>query len=142
MPDPDTYTLPRTGDAPLSFQGQLVVSSSSQQPPTKRGRSELETHWHELALYVTAAGKHVAAISYRSTWPGELEDHCARVGTLSNCLRWFREYDPTGPVRGFPLPHGPSFARRHSALLDQVEHGYDAALSQLLAGLGVTETVD
>ncbi len=139
---PDAYTLPRTGDAPLAFQGRFIARASSQQPPTKKGRSELETHWHELALYLTTAGTHVAAISYRSTWPGELDDHCARVGTLTDCLRWFREYDPTGPVRGFPRPHGPSFARRHAALLQQVEHGFDAALSALLTGMGISETVE
>jgi len=142
MPNPDTHTLTRTGDVPLTFSGSLIARASSQQPPTKKGRSELETHWHELALYLTTAGTHVAHISYRSTWPGELDDHCARAGTLSDCVGWLRDYDPTGPVKGFPLPHGPSFAARHAALLQQVEHGFDSALSQLLTGLGISETVD
>ncbi len=142
MPKPEIHNIPRTGDLPLKITGNIVGTSSSQQPPTKKGRSELETHWHELALYLTTSGKHVAAISYRSTWPGEIDDHCARVGTLSDCVEWLRDNDPTGPVKGFPRPHGPKFAERHAALLDQVEHGYDAALSVLLAGLGISETVD
>ncbi len=66
----------------------------------------------------------------------------SRSVALSECVEWFRDYDPTGPVKGFPRPHGPQFAARHAALLDQVEHGYDAALSVLLAGLGLSETAD
>lgn len=140
MSDPAQYLLERTGDAPLTFSGSLVASASSQQPPTKRGRSELETHWHELTLYQTTGGQHVAAVAYRSTWPGELEASSARAGTLTDCVDWLRSYEPDRDVQGFPSGRG--FAPRQERLLALVRHGYFVALGKLLAGLGVSETID
>ena len=137
--NPATYTLPRTGDAPLTFQGELVARSSAQQQPTKRDLP-LERRYHVLAIYRTLKQQHVGHITYVTTWQGELGDALAVVGTLDEVVAWFRDYDPTGPVAGFPAGRG--FADRQQRLLEAIELGYDSALSTLLAWLGISEIVE
>ena len=135
----ETNILPRTGQPPLRVVGILVARASSRQTPTKKGRP-LETRWHDLTVYRSDSGQTVGHISYRTEWPGELDDALARVAPIPDLVRWLEDHDPTGAVVGFPA--GKGFADRQSALLTAIEHGYDRALSELLAGLGVTETVE
>lgn len=133
------YVLSRSGDAPLRFIGQLVASSNSQQPTTKRDLP-LERRWHVLTLYQTRSGQYVGHIAYRTTWAGETEDSLACVGVLPEVADWFRDHDPMESVEGYPP--GAGFAARQERLLSAIEAGYDAALSKLLAEAGFTETID
>lgn len=134
-----TFILPRTGDSPLRVAGVLVARASSQQPKTKKA-APLETRWHELAVYLTLSGKHVAHIHYRTTWPGEFDDSSAGAGTLAELVTWLKSYDPCGAVIGFPP--GSGFAPRQARLLDAIELGYDSALSVVLTQLGVSDVAE
>ncbi len=78
---------------PLRVQGRIVATTSSQQTPTKR-EQPLERRYHVLALYRTPSGQHVGHIKYVTSWPSELGDSLARVGTLAEVIDWFRAYDP------------------------------------------------
>ncbi len=139
MTTAEAFSLPRTGDVPLTFSGVVVARASSQQPRTKRD-TPLERRWHELTLFRTTSGKLVAHITYRTDWTGELGDSVARVGSLPDLIDWLRDYDPCDVVVGFPP--GKGFADRQRRLLESIELGYDTALSTLLAELGAGEPVD
>lgn len=69
-PDQDgNYTLRRTGQAPLRFQGELLAEADGEY---ESGRDF--NRWHELTVYRTRGGKYVLRIAYRSAHQGELDN--------------------------------------------------------------------
>lgn len=59
------FTLPRTGDRDLSFQGDLLATSSSRRGNARR--------WLELSLYRTTAGSYVVYGVGRTQVPDEVD---------------------------------------------------------------------
>lgn len=123
------YTLPRSGQAMLRFQGVLVAESDGERQ-TGRGQNR----WHELAVYRTAAGQHVVRIAYRTRYQGELDHDTAEVcATPDAVAAALTRYPVEQHVRGFPP--GEVYQERQAKLLTDMRARYDAQVSGILAEL-------
>jgi len=80
------HTLTRTGNRPLSFDGEMLASTNTQ---TANGAGE--NRWWDIAIYRTESGKYVLAIGYNTRWQGEHERQdayiCANVNDAAETLR-------------------------------------------------------
>lgn len=86
-----TYTLKRTGNRPLRFEGDLVAEES-----TKVMNGQENNRWHEFHLYRTSGGCFFLSVTYDSHWQGE-ERHCQveELGSIESVTKFLRhEYDP------------------------------------------------
>lgn len=120
-----TYTLPRSGQAPLRFQGDLLAASNGQ---WQSGRDW--TRWHELAVYRTARGQYVVQIGYRTRYQGELDhDTAVVVDSAAEVCQALTNYNPAGVIRGYPP--GQAYEERQSKLLADVRARYDAQVSEI-----------
>ena len=70
----ETVTLERTGDVPLTFEGEVVSEGD-----TSFIRGQRQNRWYELTLYRTKGGKWVLATVYRSQWQQEHDARAAQV---------------------------------------------------------------
>lgn len=122
----DTITLPRTGDAPLKFAGQLVAESGD-----NRFAGREQNRWHELALY-RDNGRFVLRVAFRTNWQGEPSYDWAWVcATPAEVRERLREHDPVPERVGFPP--GEQYAARQQSLEQGLRAQYDATVSELLA---------
>jgi hypothetical protein len=130
-----TYTVPRTGRAPLNLTAQAVASAVGAQHAGREHK-----RWHDLALYRTARGQYVASVQYHTGWRGELGHAVAEVfDNLAGALRWLEGHDPTSYVAGFkPLP---VYKKRQAALLADIRARYLDRVSAILSQLEVEERV-
>lgn len=130
---PVTYTITRTGDRPLAFEGQRITSASSEGPD---GPANLR--WHEVSLYsLTGSQELVLAISYRTKWAGESDHHAAYVcQDAPDAAGWLRSYDPLayliGPPSGGP---GSPQEQRQARLQRDLRLRYDNVVSDVLSHL-------
>lgn len=123
----ESFTLTRTGLAPLKFQGELLAEADGER---QAGRER--NRWHELAVYRTAGGKYVLKISYRTKWQGELDhDHAESMEKASGVELALRNYDPAKHVGGYPQ-HA-AYAERQAKLLADIRQSYAALVSEVLA---------
>ena len=132
------YTLPRTGDSPLTFRGDLIAEADSQ---ARQGPAE--TRWYELAVYRTAGGSYVVAVGFRSRWQGEQGRNTARVfATPAEVRAYLRDYDPCDPALWAGIPPGVHAAdRRNTMTGNAIAGAYRAAVSRVLAGTEFAEVV-
>jgi hypothetical protein len=122
-----TYTLSRTGDAPVSFEGDLLAEAGGH---WLAGR-ELN-RWHSLAIYDIANG-FVLSISYHTRWQGETDCDLVFVcNTPTEVKQKIREYNPV-PV-GIGYPPADQYRERQSRLETDLRRQYAAAVTELLAG--------
>lgn len=121
-------TLPRTGDAPVTFEGELVA----EQPA--RFTDDRQRH-HKLAVYRTRDGSLVLHIHYQTDWKGEEPDDVVGVWqgprAAHDLAQYLRDYDPTCRVAGYPP--GPGFREKQERLLFDIAHRYEAQVGRLLA---------
>lgn len=137
------YTVPRTGQQPLRFEGtQLASVTGPKLAAHSRGEDRGKYHrWHELGLYQTRGGAYVLHIGYRSTWPGELDHDEARpLDTLAAVAAALQAHDSDLFVEGWP--EGDQFNARQERLLRDVKRGYFDAVSKLLALEIFVERID
>jgi hypothetical protein len=121
------YTLPRSGRAPLRFQGELLAESEGY-----RYTGREQTRWHNIAIYRTAGGKYVVSIQYRTRYQGETDHDAAEViAQPSGVEATLREYDPIAIVRGFPA--NDHYADRQARLQTDIRQRYEAQVSDVLA---------
>lgn len=120
-----TYSVPRTGDAPLRFRGEQIAEASSS------GQGFRQNRWHELALYKLEEG-YVVVIGFRTNWQGEggadLAQRCTDFRELRGVLT---AYDPTADYDGFPA--GDHYQDKQRRLDSEIKRGYDHAVSELLS---------
>ena len=86
-----TYTLKRTGNRPLQFEGELVAEES-----TKIMYGQENNRWHEFHLYRTGTGRFFLSLVYDSQWQGE-ERNCQveELGSIESITEFLQfEYDP------------------------------------------------
>ena len=122
----ETITLPRSGQPPLRFRGELLAESCGER---QAGREQ--TRWHELAVYRTAGGVFVVRVAYLTRWEGELDRDEATVTDAAGVGKVLRDYDPTSPVQGYPP--GGAYAERQARLCADVRRRYEEQVSSLLA---------
>lgn len=125
----ETYTLPRTGDAPLKFTGEPIAASCG-----KRLLGKDNNRWHDLAVYSTESG-YVVAIQYGTQWQGESGyDLAAPCRTPAEVRKVLRDHDPTARLGGFPP--GDAYADRQARLVADLRARYEQQVSEVLAGAG------
>lgn len=135
---PETFTLPRTGDLPLRFEGEFLAESSSH-----RHQGPGQNRWHELAIYRTAAGTYVLAITYRSCWQGEDDhhwvEHAGSIPAVRDALVGYPVVPP-----GIGYPPGPAYAEKQARMVEDLRRRYDQAMSALFQEAGKTfaETIE
>lgn len=123
------FILPRSGQAPLTFAGELVAESDGH---WVNGRDQ--NRWHDLAVYQTASGKWVAAVAYRTRWQGETDHHTAVVcDSPAAVAKTLTDYDPAAVVQGYP--DGNAYADRQAKLCTDIRRRYAAQVSEILAAL-------
>ena len=121
--------LPRTGDAPLVADVDVLAKCSTQ----RLGGREY-ARWHALELYQDVLGPYILRIGYCTSWQGEHGyDWAARVGDADAVRAARRDHDCTAYVAGFPP--GQAYAAKQERLLDEIEHRYDLAVSAVLGAL-------
>ena len=124
--------LKRTGDVPLSFNGQLVAEADS-------GRVHDRTRWFEAKLYRTTTGRLILAIGYRSRWDGDNDrDVClvidreaaAEGGAYESLQEAIQGFAPEACPA--PYPAGQSYIPKQERLDRDVRVAYERAIAGLL----------
>lgn len=120
-------TIPRSGAAPLAFNGDAVASDT-----TRAHDGPTQNRWHDATIYRTAAGKYVVAVSYHTCWQGELEHDYADVADSPDQVpRLLAGYDPLGPVTGYPAH--PAYDAKRARMAKDLTLAYQAMVGRLLA---------
>ena len=129
------YSLPRSGNSPLAFDGELIAESDGQRQFGKE-----HNRYHEIAVYRTDGGKYVVAIRYHTHWQGEAHhDFAIAVDTASEAADEFRNHEPTSHVGGYPVAD--NYAEKQQRLLADIRARYDAQVSEILSGEEFAERI-
>lgn len=124
----NTYTLPRTGDAPLRFSGELIAEADGER---QNGREQ--NRWHELRVYRSAVGGYVVAITYRTRWQGEASRDTVVVrADAAGVADFFRHHDPVAGVRGYPDHE--QYRDKQARLLADLKERFEGLVSEVLVG--------
>lgn len=122
----ETFTLDRSGQAPLQFTGELLSESDGLRQANKE-----HTRFHNVSIFRTQGGKYVLHICYETRWQGEVGYSWAV--TLSqpwHVAKAIEEYDPTSHVAGYP-PH-PTYEKRQQRLLEDIRSRWQQQVSDIL----------
>lgn len=132
------YLLKRTGNVPLSFEGELL---SSQEGPWHRGREH--RRFFDLRVYRTMGGKYIAERNFRTSWTGESESHSVEVfSDLDKVGDFFRLWRPdyqSLPHVGYPS--GKQFQEKQARLFAGLTKSYEERLTALLEPFNLVEIV-
>jgi hypothetical protein len=132
----DSITMRRTGQPPLTFQGELIAEADGHSH-TGPGQNR----WHELALYRTAGGAYVVQVAWRSRYEHESDDDQARLCPDARAVAdLLRSYDPTQFVQGFPS--GERNTERQRRLLLDIRARFGALISEVLSGAEFAESAE
>lgn len=137
------HTLQRTGGAPVSFIGEIVVCmiGDTEQGPKGHARN------HSVTIYRTRAGKTwIVEIHYSTTWATERDETTVEIvrapdeaSAARKIAAKLSEYDLCGPITGYP--DHPAFANKQERLLARHEADWAALVSAVLTQLGAVEEV-
>lgn len=132
------YTLERTGNLPLTFEGEELASASSH-----RHQGPGQNRWHELLLYRTKGGRYAIAVSFHSRWQGEDDRHFAAHADTPEAVRDALKVYPVPPP-GVGYPPGEPYRAKQERLEADLRRRFDQAVSDLFRGLpdGFSERVD
>lgn len=119
-------TLQRTGQAPLTFTGELIAENSGH-----RWWNREHNRWHTLSLY-QAGNKYVLAIGYCTQWQGEADrDSVFVLDTPDQVSAALRDYEPAKDVGGYPA--GEAYRERQEKLIDSITRMFQSQASEILA---------
>jgi hypothetical protein len=92
--------IPRSGDSPLRFNGELLASQSSRLVAGMEA-----TRWHEMEIYRTDNGKYVIHLGWRTQWSREpSQDVALAAGSMQEAQEAIRAaLPPIEPLAGYPL---------------------------------------
>jgi len=123
------FQLRPSGQAPIRFNGELLVEQSSQHAG---GREH--NRWHEVRLYRTEGGTYVVDVVYWTQWEGEQNYHWAlEAAEASSVEMRLREIgaELNRPVKGYPA--GAAYEQRQARLLDDLQQRFEVLISDVLA---------
>ena len=122
-----SHTIPRTGELPVEFTGNLLAYDTSQQPKLN--------HWHEVAVYRTVKGSYVVHVAFRTSWKTESPSDWVTVAkSLPDVAAELLDYDPAEGVSG--PPQGMlDWERRQEEVRNAAAERYDTLVSRVLAKL-------
>ena len=90
-----TIIIRRTGQAPLRIKGEELARSVSSSDSASPSYSGSVGRSQEVAVYRTASGKYVAAITDLTNWQGEHDTYDAAVfAGIKPCLGYLQERVP------------------------------------------------
>jgi hypothetical protein len=125
----NAISLKRTGSSPIAFDGEPIAEADGR---ILGGREH--NRYHKLALYRTAAGRHVLAIQYLTHWQGEFDNaEVHHADDAQAVLAALMSYDPLMHVAGYPP--GETYAEKQRRLEDDICRRYRATVTELYDGL-------
>lgn len=125
------YTLHRTGDRSLTFEGAELASAD-----TRQHQGPCQNRWWEIALYRSESGKYVIATGYRTQWQGEHETDTVHIAdTAEAAADLLRGHDYAAGISGFPPGHDDRQAR----LMQSLRQCWEAGLTEILGALDPEE---
>jgi arylamine N-acetyltransferase len=133
-----TYTISRTGDVPLKFEGEHLTGVSTQQIGGKD-----RNRWYEMDLYRTRGGKYVLKIHYMTLWQGEqFTSHVILCDDPAGVRKALLEFDPMRDVSGYPP--GEAYAEKQARLERTLMLDWAAGIRELFAGIETefSESID
>lgn len=123
----EEHTVPRTGQAPLTFRGECLASADGE---VQGGKDR--NRWHEISVYRTPKGAYVVRVAYKTRWQGELDHDFAETTTDASAVATIlRGYDPTEFVQGFP--EGAAYESKQARMLADLRLRYESLVSEALA---------
>jgi hypothetical protein len=123
-----TYTLSRTGDVPLKFEGDELAFITTR--PDDPGRF---ARWYEAAIYRTRGGTFVLFIAYRTN-RGEPSVERAILCDSPEAVRAeLTRYDPLEHLAGFPP--GEAYAEKQARLERTLRLDWQTAVRDLFEGI-------
>lgn len=123
----ETFTLRRSGRAPLRFTGELLVESSG-----RHIRGQEQNRWHNIAIYRDGDRRLFAHVAYRTTWAGETDrDDIFDALTVNDLEIELAGYNPTAYVVGYPNSLG-DLAKKQAALLARLRARYEEQVGDVL----------
>lgn len=135
----EEYTLPRAGDVPVTFAGELIAEESSFE---HQGPSQ--NRWFDLTLYRTTGGAWVVGINYRTRWQGERDQDAVTVCPDAAAVRAaVTGFDPCDPALWQGIPAAVHDAeKRNATLRTGITNDYRAAAGRLLNRPEFAERID
>lgn len=132
MPN-ETILFPRTGQAPLSAECEIVAKETSW---LKEGFSR--RHWHEITIGRAGSGRYVLGVRKLSNIPGEpLYDWAAVVDSPELVPPALNGYDPLERLRGLNRRAvDPKYEENQKKLMIEIQQGYYAAVQRALVAVG------
>lgn len=121
------YTLERTGQAPLTFAGEMLARHDS-----RRTAGRDNNRWHVVVIYRTAAGAYVAEVVYRTCWQGEQDRYWAVAAAAGDVAAVLRELGAQSMLLPIGYPAGEAYADRQTRMLVDLRARYDEAVSRVL----------
>ncbi len=119
----EEYTLERTGDRPIKFNGELIAYAS-----TNYGQGPCQRRWWQLALYQTDSGKFAMHINYHTDWHGEFDKSEVFVeDTIESVVEQLKCTIPVPSMTGFPV--GSQYAEKQARVLDILTSAWNVAVS-------------
>lgn len=126
-------TVPRSGNAPLEFEGELLCLSEG-----RLRNGQPNSHWHAITIYGVGGTHYVLHIGYRSLRRGEEPRDVALVldgpAAVAQALK---DYAPELDVQGYPP--GLAYADKQARLLSDIRRRWNGQISEVLVGVAFAE---
>ena len=133
-----SFTLTRTGQAPLKFDGEIVAEASSH-----LSTGQEANRWHEVRVYRIDPLKHVVEVIYRTCWQGEQDYHWVLEAAAPSSVEMrLREIgcEIAKPVKGYPA--GGHYAEKQARMLGDLQQRFEHLISEVLSGDEFAETLE
>jgi hypothetical protein len=126
-----TYTLPRSGQAPLRFTGALVAQSDNEGNDNNR--------WYRVTVY-ESQGRYVVHVGYHTRWESETDhDYVGVASDPGEVGKLLSSYDVLPEGRGYPPTQ--AFEERQRRLRAALQRDFDSIVSEVLDAEVFTETL-
>lgn len=132
----EANVLPRTGDRPLAFSGDLIATAT-----TKTHDGPGSTRWWELSLFKPESKqvgsietqRWVLHVAFKTQWQGELyQDSVIVADSADELTREAKAFPFLKSVRGYPKGQD----ERQNRLVEALTARWNDALSVILGHLG------
>lgn len=129
------YKLPRTGNAPLGFEGEELAK--------EEGRwyaGQEQNRYHNLTLYRTTGGVYVLAIEYCTQWQGEAGvEEVITFEEVRDVVVHLQDFDPCHSLAGYPPRE--HFQEKQERLRQSLKVRFHMQVRNLLANVEGTEEI-
>lgn len=129
-------TVQRTGQRPLSFDGESLASSSSRHHAGKE-----RNRWHEITVWTTSTSKVVVSVAYHTQWEGESGyDDGTVFDTKEQAATLLEEYIFPN-IASIGYPPAAAYGERQARLMADLEEAFRHAAGEVIRDMGCVEEV-